>query len=166
MGLGIKVSAGAYSFLHVHMFTLSLHTMLRQVTSPRTRRRAIHTGIFAGIQTFLQLCSVPSLLALMLAFAVVKLVASRQPDVHSSSCRTATAIATLLGAGVAGNFSGALLCFMLVVIAPKEFLWWPLQHSDDAPSPLEVSDAEPCDIAMIARSAIFGAQFKLEEPLP
>ena len=148
------------------MIIVSLHTILRQVISPRIRRRVTHTGIFAGVQMILQLGAVPSLLALMLAFAVVKLAASRQPDVHSSSCRTATAIATLLGAGVAGNFSGALLCFMLVFIAPREFLWWPLQHSEEAPSPLEISDAEPCDIATNARSAIFGTQFKLEEPLP
>ena len=116
---------GFFFSLQGHMTTASLHAILRQVSFPRISRRATHTGLFAGIQMLLQICGVPSLLALMLAFAVVKLASSRQPDVHSSSCRTATAVATMLGAGVAGNFWGALLCLMFVSIAPREFLWWP-----------------------------------------
>ena len=96
-----------------------------QVCSARTRQRAIHAVVFVGIQVILKICAVPSLLALTLAYAVVRIAASRQPDVHSSSCRTAMAIAVFFGSCVIGNFLWALLGLMLVLAAPRPFLWWP-----------------------------------------
>ena len=101
-----------------------------QVCSARTRQRAIHAVVFVGIQVILKICAVPSLLALTLAYAVVRIAASRQPDVHSSSCRTAMAIAVFFGSCVIGNFLWALLGLMLVLAAPRPFLWWPAKPQE------------------------------------
>ena len=83
--------------------------------------------IFVGIQVILKFCAVPSLLALTLAYAVVRLAASRQPKVHSSNCRTAVAVAVVFGTGIIGNVLWALLGLLLVLAAPRPFLWWPVE---------------------------------------
>jgi len=60
------------------------------------------------------------------------------------------AITVFFSVGVIGNFLWALLGLLLVLAAPRPFLWWPVQpqHSDTALQ--EISDTEPSGLGMNA----------------
>ena len=165
--------------------TCSIHACM-QVCSARTRQRFIHTAIFVSIQVLLNCYAVSSLFTLALSYAAVRLAASRPSAVHSSSCRVATSIAVFFGAAFASSFVCGLVGMLLVLVAPRSFLWWSPQveradedaaayedsgeelHSreqdDEDGSLVDISDTEPADFGSNALLPHFGTQFKLEEP--
>ena len=101
---------------------------------------------FIVIQEILKVCAVPSVFALTLAYTVVKLVSSRQPEVHSSNCRVAMAIAIGFGVGILGHMFLTLLGLLFVLSAPKSFLWWPVESfSSETPAAL-LATPSPADV--------------------